>query len=72
MAKHSKKGHSRFRDRCSQLVSACLPKIGCQGWTRTSTMRFNKPPCYFDTTWHFEELQVELALRQDFRLHRSV
>ncbi len=32
---------------------------GCQGWTRTSTVRFNKPSCYFDTTWHCEELQVE-------------
>ncbi len=27
-------------------------KIGCQGWTRTNTVRFNKPSCYFDTTWH--------------------
>ena len=42
---------SCFRDRCSQLISACLPKIGCQGWTRTNTERFNKPSCYFDTTW---------------------
>ena len=42
---------SCFRDRCSQLISACLPEIGCQGWTRTNTVRFNKPSCYFDTTW---------------------
>ena len=27
------------------------PEIGCQGWTRTNTVRFNKPSCYFDTTW---------------------
>ena len=26
-------------------------KTGCQGWTRTNTVRFNKPSCYFDTTW---------------------
>src|SRR5216684_3918100 len=44
---------SCFRDRCSQLISACLPEIGCQGWTRTNTVRFNKPSCYFDTTWQW-------------------
>ena len=43
-----------FRDRCSQLISACLPQNGCQGWTRTNTVRFNKPSCYFDTTWQYE------------------
>jgi len=26
---------SCFRDKCSQLISACLPQNGCQGWTRT-------------------------------------
>ena len=30
------------------------PENGCQGWTRTNTVRFNKPSCYFDTTWQFE------------------
>ena len=35
-----------------QPAYICLPsKIGCQGWTRTNTVRFNKPACYFDTTW---------------------
>ena len=35
-----------------QPAYICLPsKIGCQGWTRTNTVRFNKPSCYFDTTW---------------------
>jgi hypothetical protein len=28
-------------------------EIGCQGWTRTNTVRFNKPSCYFDTTWQW-------------------
>ena len=36
-------GHSSPDTRYSQ--------IGCQGWTRTNTVRFNKPSCYFDTTW---------------------
>ena len=31
---------------------------GCQGWTRTNTVRFNKPSCYFDTTWHCKGLEV--------------
>src|ERR1700722_3700303 len=36
----------------AQPAYICLPsKNGCQGWTRTSTVRFNKPSCYFDTTW---------------------
>src|SRR5437660_2575992 len=108
---------SCFQDRCSQLVSACLPEmvrvtgvgfpslasqmpdrngslreqqstcvlllprwwpranarllltlhpeIGCQGWTRTNTVRFNKPSCYFDTTWQWR-------CRQDSHLHHSV
>src|ERR1017187_10871710 len=38
-----------------QPAYICLPsKIGCQGWTRTNTVRFNKPSCYFDTTWQWE------------------
>ena len=38
-----------------QPAYICLPsKIGCQGWTRTNTVRFNKPSCYFDTTWQFD------------------
>src|SRR6266566_7625081 len=41
------------------------PEIGCQGWTRTNTVRFNKPSCYFDTTWQWR-------CRQEFHLHRSV
>ena len=37
-----------------QPAYICLPsKIGCQGWTRTNTVRFNKPSCYFDTTWQW-------------------
>ena len=39
-------------------------KIGCQGWTRTNTVRFNKPSCYFDTTW-------QSRCQQAFHLHRS-
>ena len=35
-----------------QPACICLPsKIGCQGWTRTNTVRLNRSPCYFDTTW---------------------
>ena len=30
------------------------PEIGCQGWTRTNTVRFNKPWCYFHTTWQMK------------------
>ena len=56
---------SCFRDRCSQLISACLPKIGCQSWTRTNTARLNRPACYFDTIWQWR-------CRQDSHLHRSV
>src|SRR5438552_18767386 len=41
------------------------PENGCQGWTRTNTVRFNKPSCYFDTTWQWR-------CRQEFHLHRSV
>jgi hypothetical protein len=49
-----------------QPAYICLPsKIGCQGWTRTNTVRFNKPSCYFDTTWQW-------CCRQDSHLHRSV
>jgi hypothetical protein len=48
-----------------QPAYICLPsKIGCQGWTRTNTVRFNKPSCYFDTTWQWR-------CRQDSHLHRS-
>ena len=39
--------------------------IGRQGWTRTNTERFNRPSCYFDTTWQWR-------CRQEFHLHRSV
>src|SRR5262245_64016532 len=28
-------------------------KSACQSWTRTNTVRFNKPSCYFDTTWQW-------------------
>ena len=37
-----------------RLLLTLHPEIGCQGWTRTNTVRFNKPSCYFDTTWQFE------------------
>jgi len=48
-----------------QPACICLPsKIACQGWTRTHTVRFNKPSCYFDTTWQWR-------CRQDFHLHHS-
>ena len=41
------------------------PMIGCQGWTRTNTVRFNKPSCYFDTTWQWH-------CRQESHLHEFV
>ena len=34
------------------VVARKVLNDGCQGWTRTNTERFNKPPCYFDTTWN--------------------
>src|ERR1700746_3040340 len=37
-----------------RLLLTLHPEIGCQGWTRTNTVRFNKPSCYFDTTWQFK------------------
>ena len=42
----------------STISQSPSTKIGCQGWTRTNTVRFNKPSCYFDTTWQGMELQV--------------
>ena len=52
------------RSEHGRLLLTLHPEIGCQGWTRTNTVRFNKPSCYFDTTWHWH-------CRQDFHLHRS-
>ena len=45
-------------------ASLYLPAFqnGCQGWTRTNTVRFNKPSCYFDTTWQWRS-------RKDSHLH---
>ena len=40
------------RSEQGRLLLTLHPEIGCQGWTRTNTVRFNKPSCYFDTTWH--------------------
>ena len=40
------------RSRRGRLPLTLHPEIGCQGWTRTNTERLNRPPCYFDTTWH--------------------
>ena len=34
-----------------RLLLTLHPEIGCQGWTRTNTVRLNRPPCYFHTTW---------------------
>ena len=42
------------RSEQGRLLLTLHPEIGCQGWTRTNTVRFNKPSCYFDTTWQFE------------------
>ena len=39
------------RSERGHLLLTLHPEIGCQGWTRTNTVRFNKPSCYFDTTW---------------------
>ena len=39
------------RSEQGRLLLTIHPEIGCQGWTRTNTVRFNKPSCYFDTTW---------------------
>ena len=41
------------RSERGRLLLTLHPEIGCQGWTRTNTVRFNKPSCYFDTTWQF-------------------
>ena len=43
--------HPHISER-GRLLLTLHPEIGCQGWTRTNTVRFNKPSCYFDTTWH--------------------
>jgi hypothetical protein len=37
-----------------RLLLTLHPEFGSQSWTRTNTVRFNKPSCYFDTTWQFE------------------
>ena len=37
------------RSEQGRLLLTLHPEIGCQGWTRTNTVRFNKPSCYFDT-----------------------
>ena len=34
-----------------RLLLTLHPENGCQGWTRTNTVRLNRPPCYFHTTW---------------------
>ena len=39
------------RSEQGRLLLTLHPEIGCQGWTCTNTVRFNKPSCYFDTTW---------------------
>ena len=41
------------RSEQGRLLLTLHPEIGCQGWTRTNTVRFNKPSCYFDTTWQW-------------------
>src|SRR6267142_2795265 len=53
------------RSERGRLLLTLHPEIGCQGWTRTNTVRFNKPSCYFDTT-------CQWRCRQDSHLHRSV
>jgi hypothetical protein len=47
-------GSLGFRDRGITALPTIRRKSGCQGWTRTNTVRFNKPSCYFDTTWHLK------------------
>ena len=43
------------RSEQGRLLLTIHPEIGCQGWTRTNTVRVNKPSCYFiNTTWQFE------------------
>lgn len=58
----------------SQLQT--LNQIGCQGWIRTSTVRFNKPSCYFDTTWQWlaesKPTGEDWRCRQESHLHRSI
>src|SRR6059036_2281839 len=39
--------HSRPpRSERGRLLLTLHAEIGCQGWTRTNTVRFNKPSCY--------------------------
>ena|ERR1051325_3794760 len=58
---------SCFQDRCSKLISACLPafdfksqisNLKSEAWLPDldshQDKRLNRPPCYFDTTWQFE------------------
>src|SRR5438309_5834609 len=48
------------------LHSQFCTEIGCQGWTRTNTVRFNKPSCYFDTTWQcFLKCRVQKCRMQN-------
>ena len=45
---------------CTPHSAFCI-QSGCQGWTRTNTVRFNKPSCYFDTTWHCKGWKLQVA-----------
>jgi hypothetical protein len=45
-------------------------KSGCQGWTCTNTVRFNKPACYFDTTWQCPAESMPTSGKRTFSLIR--
>src|SRR5580765_7292984 len=49
------------RSEQGRLLLTLHPEIGCQGWTRTNTVRFNKPSCYFDTTWQGNGCKLHIA-----------
>src|SRR5689334_18780064 len=49
------------RSERGRLLLTLHPEIGCQGWTRTNTVRFNKPSCYFDTTWQFPNGELRIV-----------
>ena len=53
-----------FRDRRSQLISACPPENWLPDLDSHQDKRLNRPPCYFHTTWQWR-------CRQDSHLHRS-
>jgi hypothetical protein len=60
---------SCFRDKCSQLISACLPESGCQTWTRTKTSGLTNRRATLTPSGNRMD---PWRCRQDSHLHESV